>query len=155
VRNRSGVTLVELLLVIGLISLLVGISFPSIAAGIDAVRLRTAADSIASFLNSALNRAERRQQVMEVEFDKSAGVVRMRSADPGFERELEMPEGIRIDKILPELPEDSDAPRRFLLYPGGVVPRVSVEIANSRGARRKVSVDPITGVPQVETPEGQ
>jgi hypothetical protein len=34
--------------------------------------------------------------------------------------------------------------------PGGVPPRIGVELRNSRGSRRIVRVDPITGVPQIE-----
>jgi prepilin-type N-terminal cleavage/methylation domain-containing protein len=150
---NSGVTLIELLIVVGLISLLVGISYPSVAAGLDAVRLRSATDSIAGFLTGALNRAEGRQQVIEVTIDKSENALLLRSAEPGFERKLAMPEGVHIEKILPELAGDPDAPRRFLLYPGGVVPRFGLEIANRRGSRRTVLVDPLTGAPRVERPE--
>ena len=57
--------------------------------------------------------------------------------------------------MLPPLPQETDAPRRFLLYPGGAIPRFGVEIANRRGARRIVRVDPITGVPQVERVESR
>jgi len=56
--------------------------------------------------------------------------------------------------VLPEIQTESDAPRRVVLFPGGVAPRIGVEIANRRGTRRIVRVDPITGTPQIERPEG-
>ena len=40
---------------------------PSMMAGLDGVRMASASDNVASFLNSAVNRVERRQQVMEVD----------------------------------------------------------------------------------------
>jgi hypothetical protein len=40
-----------------------------------------------------------------------------------------------------------------MVYPGGAVPRVGVEIVNARGVHRIVRVDPITGVPRIEQPE--
>ena len=43
--------------------------------------------------------------------------------------------------------EDPDAPRTFLLYPGGTVPRFGVQLMNARNVERVVRVDPITGVP--------
>src|SRR5690349_15359364 len=60
--GSSGITLVEMLVVMTIIGLLVGLSYPSIAAGVDSVRLRSATDSVSTILNSAVTRAERRQE---------------------------------------------------------------------------------------------
>jgi prepilin-type N-terminal cleavage/methylation domain-containing protein len=151
--RRRGVTLIEMLIVVSLIGLLVAVTYPAVSAGIDSLRIRSASDSIAAFLNAALNLAERRRQVIEVEISPAEHALRMRSADPEFLRTLELPEGIEIRKVLPELPDEAARPRRFLIYPGGTVPQLGVELENRRGARRTVRVDPITGVPQVEAPE--
>jgi prepilin-type N-terminal cleavage/methylation domain-containing protein len=154
--SRAGVTLMELLIVVALISLLVGVSFPTVSAGIDSLRLAGAADSIAAFLNGALNRAERRQEVVEVSIWRQENRLSLRSTAPGFQRELPLPEGIQIVTVLPELPDQfagETGPRRFLLLPGSTVPRVGIVLANARGARRTVRIDPITGPPQVEAAE--
>jgi prepilin-type N-terminal cleavage/methylation domain-containing protein len=153
--RRRGVTLLEMLMVVALIGLLVGISFPSVSAGLDTLRLSSAGDSLASFLNSALNRAQRKQQALEVTIAPRENSVEVRSTEPGFERKLEMPSGVRIVSVLPPLVWESDEPRRFILYPGGTVPRFGVELANRKGARRIVRIDPITGIPQVERGEAQ
>jgi prepilin-type N-terminal cleavage/methylation domain-containing protein len=148
--RRRGVTLLEMLIVLALIGLLAGISFPSISSGVDTLRLSSAGSSLVSFLNGALNRAERRQQAVEISIDLRENTVVSRSTEPGYERKLEMPAGVRIASVLPPPMVESDEPRRFVVYPGGAVPRLGVELVNSRGARRIVRVDPITGVPQVE-----
>jgi len=148
--NRSGVTLIEMLVVTAIISLMVGISIPAITSGIDSLRLNSATNSVVAFFNSALNRAERRQQVMEVTISKTENVLWMRSTEPGFVRKLEMPDGVRIVDVLPKLTEENDAPRSFLLYPGGSVPQFGVQLINRRRVERIVRVDPITGVPRVE-----
>jgi hypothetical protein len=77
----------------------------------------------------------------------------MRSAEPGFLRKLEMPDGVRIADVLPKLTEENDAPRAFLLYPGGSVPQFGVELINRRNVARIVRVDAITGVPRIEKPD--
>src|ERR1035437_6655329 len=64
--KAAGVTLVEMMIVVAIIGLMVGITFPAVSAGLDSVRLSSATDSLASFLNAAVNRAERRQQPMEL-----------------------------------------------------------------------------------------
>jgi len=141
-----------MLLVVTLIGLMVGISFPSITSGVDSLRLSSAADATASFLNGALNRAERRQQVMEVTISKQQSKLTLRSSEAGFTRELGMPTGVSITGVLPDQLE-SNGDRHVFLYPGGTVPRIGVELTNKRGTRRIVRVDPMTGVPQIEIPE--
>jgi hypothetical protein len=65
-----------------------------------------------------------------------------------FVRRLDMPATIQIVSVMPAAPPESPEVRRFLLYPGGTVPAIGVEIATQEGHRRVVSVDPMTGVPE-------
>jgi hypothetical protein len=108
---------------------------------------------VVSFLNTGLSRAERRQQVVEITISMAENTLSMRSTDAGFTRHLEMPAGVSITHVLPELPQNPGAPRSFLLYPGGTVPRFGVVLINRRNVEKIVRVDPMTGVPQVERVE--
>ncbi|MBI2687909.1 MAG: prepilin-type N-terminal cleavage/methylation domain-containing protein [Acidobacteria bacterium] len=149
-RTQSGVTLLEMLIVVAIIGIIVGISFPSISAGIESLRLRSATDEIVSTFNSAMNRADRRQIAVEIVIDRLQGRLIFASADPGYRRELTMPSGVTIERILPVIPNlDENLPRQFLIHPGGTVPRIALELKNRRNVRRLVSVDPITGGAQV------
>jgi hypothetical protein len=58
-----------------------------------------------------------------------------------------------LREVWPPLEDPSDDARHFLFQPGGVTPRIGIEIANKRGGRRIVRLDPITGVTQIEKPE--
>jgi prepilin-type N-terminal cleavage/methylation domain-containing protein len=146
----AGVTLIEMMIVVGLIALIAGITFPAFSSGIDTLRLNQAAGGVVNFFNEALNRAERREQAVEITVIPAQKTLVMHSAEPGFEKKYELPQGISIVKVLPEMEAGEDGPRQFLLFPGGAVPRVGIELANARNAHRIVRVDPITGVPQVE-----
>jgi len=148
--DSRGVTLIEMLLVVALIGLLVSLSFPAVSSGVDSLRLTWAADSTVSFLQTALNRVERRQQAIEVTISKAENAIWLHSSEPGYARKLEMPEGVYIAAVLPALLQEPDEQRRFMLYPGGTVPAFGLEIHNARGAGRIVQIDPITGTPQVE-----
>ncbi len=150
---RAGVTLIEMLVVITIASLLVGISFPAVTSGLDSLRLNAAANDVVTFINTGLSRAERGQQVVEVTISRTENRLSMRSSDPRFTRALSMPDGVSITKILPELPEETDAPRIFMLYPGGTVPPVGVALMNRRHAERSVEVDPMTGVAILNRPQ--
>ena len=154
--TESGVTLIEMLVVVAIASIMIGISFPAVTSGIDSLRINTACDSIVSFLNGGLTRAERKQMVVEVTILRAGGTIAMRSPDAAYVKEMSLPEGVSIEKIIPEIPmPDENAPRRFLIYPGGVIPRFGIQLLNRRGVRRIVRVDPITGVPQIERPQQQ
>lgn len=137
-------------MVVVIISLMVGVSYPSVTAGIDAVRLATAADGVASFLNQAVNRAERRQVAVEIAILRAENAIILVGAQIPWERRLDLPQGVVIQSILPELPQEDLGIRRFLVLPGGTVPRIGIILANSRGSRRAVHIDPITGVPRIE-----
>jgi hypothetical protein len=125
---------------------------PTFANGLENIRLSQASDGVASFLNTALNRVERREQVMEITISPRENLILLRSADGAFSRQVSLPDGITVDAVLPKPQQDSGAPRRFLLLPGGLAPRIGVQLANRRGQRRIVSLDPITGVPSIERP---
>lgn len=142
-----------MMVVVLLISLMVGLSFPAITSGMDSLRLNSATQDVATLLNSALNRSERRQQPMEVTIARAENTLYVRSIDPGYVERLEMPQGVTIARVLPELQLDENAPRSFMLYPGGTVPRIGLVLTNRRHSERMVQVDPMTGVPQVSIPQ--
>jgi type II secretory pathway pseudopilin PulG len=134
-----------MVVVLAIIGLIVAISAPSATAGIDSVRLVSASESIAAFLNGAVNRANRRQQPIEVVISIKENRLALYSNEPGFTRELKMPDGISIDAVTPETAGD------LILIPGASIPGVGVEVVNRHGSRRIVRLDPMTGYPRVES----
>jgi prepilin-type N-terminal cleavage/methylation domain-containing protein len=154
VAPTSGVTLMEMLVVMMIIALLAGISVPAVSAGIDSVRLRSATDSISAFLNAAEVRAERRQEPIELIVSPKENGFELYSNEPGFNRELKLPDGISIEAVLPR-ESDDEGPRRLILLPGGAIPSIGVQVANRHGSRRIVHLDPMTGYPRVEVVAAQ
>lgn len=152
--SQRGVTLLEMLIVATLIAIVVGLSYPSAAAGVDSIRLRSAGDKVVAFLETALDRADRRQQVIELRISTAENAVAARSADSSFVRSLEIPEPVRIASVEPPLLNGGDPAqqRRFLLYPGGTAPRIVINLETRDGRRRRVIVDPLTGIPRSEQP---
>ena len=132
-----------MMVVVAIVGLIVAISYPSAAAGIDSARLVSATDSVASFLNSAVNRVERRQQAIALTISVKENRLTLYSNEPGFTRELRMPDGISLQG-----PEED---RHLILMPGATIPAVAIHLANQRGGRRIVRLDPMTGFPRVES----
>ena len=82
------------MVVVSIIGLIAAIVFPSFSAGIESVRMTSATDSIASFLNAGLDRADRRQQMIEITVSVPENSLTMRSTEPGFVRSMVVPDGI-------------------------------------------------------------
>jgi type II secretory pathway pseudopilin PulG len=140
-----------MMVVAAIIGLIVSISAPSLSAGLDSVRMATAADNVASFLNAAVNRAERRQEPIELIILPKENRLVIYSSQPGFVRELKLPDGVSIQAILPELAMEADGARRLMLLPGASVPGIGIRLGNARGAKRLIRLDPMTGFPRIES----
>jgi prepilin-type N-terminal cleavage/methylation domain-containing protein len=152
-RGERGVTLLELLLVMTIIAVMTAVTYPTAIAGLDSLRLRSAADRVMSLLNLALDRADRIQQVVEIRVSPQENAISARSMDLSLNRTLELEVPVRIASVEPATQpqaDDGTAPpdvqRRFLLYPGGTPPRISIELETRDGRKRRVTVDPVTGM---------
>jgi prepilin-type N-terminal cleavage/methylation domain-containing protein len=175
---QRGVTLLELLIVMVIIAVIAAVSYPTASAGLDSLRLRSAADRVMALLNLALDRADRVQQVVEIRVSPEENAISARSMDLSLNRTLELAPPIRIASVgraaagaaqqggslaglipgggisqagsspppSPLNDAGSGEQRRFLLYPGGTPPRISIELETKEGRRRRVSVDPVTGM---------
>lgn len=150
-RHQSGVTLIEMLVVVIIIGIMVAVVSPSLTAGLDAIRMRSATNSVAAFLNAAVNRSERRQTAVEVAISLKESKLTMYSNEAGFQNELKLPDGILVEAVLPRTDEDADGVRRLILMPGDSVPGIGIQLMNRRGGRRIVRLDPMTGFPRTES----
>lgn len=135
-----------MLIVVMIIALIAGVSFPALASGLASVRLSSAAGSTASFLTAAMNRVERRELAAAVVIAPRENRLAVFTAASGDkpEQTLQMPQGISIE---------GEEPRRFILQPGGTFPRITLVLRNDKGSRRSVKIDPATGVPDIARPE--
>jgi hypothetical protein len=140
-----------MVVVVSIIALMVGLSFPAISAGLDSVRMVSATDSVAAFINGAVTKAQRRQVAVELVISPPENLLKLYSDEPGYTRDLRLPEGVMIEAVLPALEDSPELVRRFLFQPGGAVPGIGVQLTNRRGAHRLVKLDPMTGFPRVES----
>jgi prepilin-type N-terminal cleavage/methylation domain-containing protein len=151
ISNR-GITLIEMVVVLAIVGLIAGISYPAISAGLESVRMISATDGVATFLNGAVNRAERKQQAIELVIEPKEGVLLLYSNEPGFKKQYHLPDGVVIEAVHPvDGSGDPQDQRRFLFLPGATVPGIGIQLRNNHDAHRIVHLDPMTGFPRVES----
>lgn len=156
VGSRRGVTLIEMIIVVAIIGLMIAIAFPSIAAGLDSVRMSSATGEVAAFLNAAVNRSERRQEAVALTISPKDNTIVMFTNEPGSEKKLKLPDGVSIQTVLPAIEgETPETPRQMILMPGATAPAVGIQLVNEHGTRRIVHLDPMTGFPRVENVDKQ
>ena len=120
--------------------------------GLESVRMVSATDSVATFLNAAVNRAERRQQAIALVIQPKERLLAIYSPEPGFRKELTLPDGIVIEAVQPRTESgDPQEERHFLFLPGATIPGIGIQLGNHHDAHRLVHLDPMTGFPRVES----
>ena len=124
-RLQAGVTLIEMLLVVLLISLMIGVTVPAFQAGLPTIRLRSASSSIAQFLRQASTQVEKQQVPVLLLVDPAGRRLDYRDASGAVSEEISLPDGIEISAIFPSAIGAVPGPREFLFYPGGAPPAVA------------------------------
>jgi prepilin-type N-terminal cleavage/methylation domain-containing protein len=148
--RQSGVTLIEMLVVVSIIAVMVGLAIPSFSAGLDGLRLRSASSTVASALNIAINTADRRQVPVQILIQPRLNKVILRPAESTHDQTFDIPQGVRVRRILPSLFLNEEQNDRYLIvYPNGAPPQLIVELQSPRGSIRQIRLDPITGVAKV------
>ncbi len=136
----AGVTLIELLVVMAIVALLMGIAYPNVTAGLDGIRLKTAADRSGSFWSAARQRADRHQQVVHVVIDPKKNELRAASVDGSWRDELSFGDALHV--------QQPAARTAFLLYPGAPSPEFELLLASRSDSVAGVRVNILTGVPE-------
>lgn len=150
-QGRRGITILEMLIVVMLVSLLAGLTYPSVTSGLDALRLRSAADGAAALLAQAMARVERTQAPLELVIDRAAGLLVVRDPAGRFHLEQRLEPGISVVAVLPPLAgAGEETARVLLLEPGAPFPGVGIVFGNARGQRRIARIDPLTAAAVVE-----
>lgn len=146
-RRVRGVTLLEMLVVLAILSVALAVVAPSARAGISGIRARAAARQVAAVFSTARNLAIRRGTPVAVTVSEQQRLLRVVPAGGEPYRELELDEDIAITAAEPYAdPAEFAAPHRdrvksFAFFPDGEVPALSVALsAGNRTLRLRMDV---------------
>jgi type II secretory pathway pseudopilin PulG len=138
--RAAGTTLLEAVVATALVALALAVAYPSVSEGVEAARLRAAADEARMLLLDAQHFADRHRQAVLLRIDPSLSRLDSLSEDGQWDSVLMIPAPLRI--VVPA--EAMEA----ILHPGGALPEVHLALASSRGARAGFRVDSFRGTLQ-------
>jgi len=143
---EAGVTLLELVIVLMIISLGVSLVAPRFGNWSDEWTLRSAAERVAQTVRYARTRALFEQSYYVIEIEPRARLVRVFNPASGFQRGFELPRDVMVENGENPTPEVL----RLLLPPSGVVEERNLWLSNRRGSKYRIHVDFMLGSPAVE-----
>jgi len=131
---KRGFTLIELAVTLLVLAVAVGVSAPSIARGLDALRTRAEAAGVATFLRAAREQAITHNRSYEVRVIPEEGVIELRTGD-AVRSTRRMASGVHI----------AADPPSVTFLPKGVTSggRLRVEMPGRRGYL--IILDALTG----------
>ena len=138
--STSGITLIEMLVVVGIVSIVLTIAFPNVTSGLDGIRLKTAVDRVGSFWSAARQRADRFQTPVQVTFDPQANELRASSVANDWSASFDLSNRLHVAEM--------EEPQRYLLYPGAPSPDFRLMLEAESGGRAGIKVNVFTGVPE-------
>lgn|GEM_PF-940490 len=136
----SGITLIEMLVVMAVVAVMMAITYPNFTAGLEGIRLKSAASRAGAFWSSARQRSDRFQEVVQVVVDPEKRELRARSTEGGWRDALSVDDGLFVAS-----PEQAHS---WILYPGTPSPRFELLLGGGDGGRAGIRVNVLTGVPE-------
>jgi prepilin-type N-terminal cleavage/methylation domain-containing protein len=134
---KRGFTLIELAVTLLVLALAVSVAAPSLARGLDTVRVRAETAGIATFLRAARERAVTHNRAYEVRVKPEEGVIELRSGETVLAIRRASPE-VRL--IL-----DQPASRTITFLAQGLSSGAELRVEGAGRRAYLVSVDPLTG----------
>ena len=144
--REAGMTLVELVIVLAILSLAVSLVAPRFGNWSDQWILRGAAEKVAQTVRYARTRALFEQSYYVVEIEPATRMVRVFNPASGFSRGFTLPSGVKVDDGENPVPPVV----RLLLPPSGVVEERNLWLSNRHGSKFRVHVDFLLGAPAIE-----
>jgi type II secretory pathway pseudopilin PulG len=138
--STSGITLIEMLVVVGIVALVMTIAFPNVTSGLDGIRLKTTVDRVGSFWSSARQRADRFQTPVQVTVDPEANELRAAAASNDWSDSFDFTNRIHVVGL--------EQPRRYLIYPGTPSPAFELMLEAESGGQAGIKINVFTGVPE-------
>jgi prepilin-type N-terminal cleavage/methylation domain-containing protein len=153
--SDRGFTLLEVVIVVLVISLAIGISYPSLSRGNAIFQLRAAGRDVLNTLRYARERAitEQRRLIVVVDRDAQKLVLSDEFGDGG--RTFTLPSHARITRMAHNGQEIAQGPLVIHYLPNGSSDSAEILLQSDNGGTLRVVTDPIIGGARIVTRQGE
>ena len=142
---RRGFSLIELLIVIGIIGIIVATSIPSYVRYAEQTRLKAAAREVIGLLSLARQAAMSARQPRTVVLDEETHELRLDESSMGQLRGVKFPKNVAVS-LERAGEDDSEAPNTMVFQPSGTLSGRSATVSlTSHGKTQSITVSGITG----------
>jgi Tfp pilus assembly protein FimT len=149
--GENGITLLELILVLVIMALVLGLSYPSMSRGTSILNLNTATRDVLNTFRFARERAVSEQMTMLLVIDRNGRKFELANVLGEPMRAYTLPDGIQIQRMVRAGSEVKDDVMIVRFAPNGNLENVSIRLAAARGASRiQITSDPLFGGARVE-----
>ncbi len=153
-KKSAGFTLLELIVVVLVMALAVGVTYPALTHGSAIFQLRSAGREVLNTFRYAREKAITQQQRLKIVVDREAqNIVFSDEFDSGV-RTMSMPHHVRIVKVMLEGHEILQGPLVVHFLPNGSSENAEVVLGSDSGSVLRIVTDPITGGARVFTGPG-
>ena len=148
--NNHGFTLLELIVVILIIALVMGVSYPSLERGSSILNLQTASRDILNTFRFARERAVSEQASMLLLINRNERRFELANILGEPMRSYTLPSGVYIQKLTRAGNEVNDEVLAVRFAPNGNLENVAIRIASDGGRRMQIISDPLGGGARIE-----
>ena len=149
-RAEAGFTLLELIVVVLIIALVLGISYPSMSRGSSALHLRTTSRDILNTFRFAREKAISEQASMQLVINRRDQKIVLADILGESLRTYSLPTDVKIQRMAHSGGEVSDDVMTVRFLPNGSLENARIRLEADSGSLMQVISDPLGGGARIE-----
>jgi prepilin-type N-terminal cleavage/methylation domain-containing protein len=147
---HEGFTLLELIVVLLILALIMGVSYPSMERGSNILNLQTASRDVLNTFRFAREKAVSEQASMMLIIDRNERRLQLANILGEPMQAYTLPRGVHIQRMMRAGNEVQENTMTVRFAPNGGLENVGIRLATDSGSRMQIISDPLGGGARIE-----